>query len=153
MNLFLALLPSLIGLVIFLWYITPEQIALVLVVLKWASIGIGGYVLLWLFRGAPEPEPDYIYPDFGDHPIDYRYLIIRKVDNHTVSIEDRRSGGKWLLEKDQNNLAYFQEVDKNNNPIGYKVRGAPNAWQFGRTVNQDLAHFLRQQINSKRSNQ
>lgn len=73
--------------------------------------------------------------------------VVTKINEHTVQIDAK--GMSFLLWRERDGTAIVQRLNKEGQTYGSKVSGAPNAWQFGMTIDQSLAEYVKRVINQK----
>jgi hypothetical protein len=94
----------------------------------------------------PSTPSEPLYPIMEKENAPIKDAVVHKVNGHTIILE--AAGRSFVIGKDRDDIAWFQEVGKDGLVKGPKIRGAPNAWRFGSTPNKDLAGFLKRKINT-----
>lgn len=140
----LLLIVPIVGVVLAVLYMPHDQL---LSIAKWAGGIVAVFYFLSLWTHTEESASEFLYSDDGDYPVEG--AMVEQIDGHTVLVTPPK-GNAYLVWKDREGVAFFQEVDKRGQSLGQAWRGADNAGRFGMTVNQQITRHIRRKINTER---
>ena len=102
-------------------------------------------VLEWLSLLKEKIIPDW--PLYKES--EYKVESVNLLENSVIVIGiDSRT---FVIQEEEEGKASLQELNKDLEPISYKVYSNPNSWRFGRSPLEDLAEYLLLKVEMKES--